>query len=165
MLLNELTRVKEFKANRSRARTAVIWSNAIPENPELFLAYPYPDGFPPRLEQMRVAGLLHLPKISDFLREAITNLPTAATPGNGHLDVSEPLPPAHFRFAGWARNPIKQAAADYVVLGWQDAANSFHPFTAIPTGIVPPDVAAALGDSSLKAGFDQDSGPSRLPCQ
>ena len=45
MLSDELIRVKEFQANRSRARTSVIWINALPGNPEIFLAYPYPKGF------------------------------------------------------------------------------------------------------------------------
>ena len=163
MFSDESTRVKQFQANRRRARTAVIWINALPKNPEILLAYPYPDFFWQRVEQMRAAGLVQLPKATDSLREAIANLPAAANPESGHLDLCEPLPPAYFRFAGWGRNPVKQAAADYVVLGWQDAENSFHPFTAIPTGKVRPDVASAHGSSSLKAGFDQDIEISRLP--
>jgi hypothetical protein len=163
MFSDEWTRVKQFQANRRRARTAVIWSNALRENPEIFLAYPYPDFFWQRVEQMRAAGLLQLPKVSDSLREAITGLPGAAVPENGRLELGDPLPPHYFRFAGWGRNPVKQAAADYVVLGWQDAENSFHPFTAIPTGRVRRDVASVHGPSSLKAGFDQDIETARLP--
>src|SRR2546429_6961055 len=47
------------------------WSNALPGNPEIFLAYPYPDLFGQRVEQMRAAGLLQLPRVSNSLREAI----------------------------------------------------------------------------------------------
>ena len=89
MFSNESMRVKQFQANRRRARTAVIWSNALPGNPEIFLAYPYPDLFGQRVEQMRAAGLLQLPKVSNSLREAIANPPSAANPESGHLDVCQ----------------------------------------------------------------------------
>jgi hypothetical protein len=162
MFSDELTRLKQFQDNRRRARTAVIWSNALPKNPELLLAYPFPDGFPPRVEQMRAAGLLKLPKVSDSLRQTIANVPTGAKLETGHVDVDQPWP-GHFWFSGWARNPLKHAGADYVVLGWQGADNSFHPFTAIPTGRVNPKVEEVYGALSGKAGFDQEIDLSKLP--
>jgi hypothetical protein len=162
MLSDELTRVKRFQDNRRRAQTAVIWSNALPKNPELLLAYPFPDGFPPRVEQMRAAGLLKLPKVSDSLRQTIANVPTGAKLETGHVDVAQPWP-GHFWFRGWARNPLKHAGADYVVLGWQGPDNSFHPFTAIPTGRVNPKVEEVYGPLSRKAGFDQEIDLSKLP--
>lgn len=163
MFSDESTRVKEFQANRRRARTAVIWINALPENPEIFLAYPYPDGFPPYVEQMRAAGLLKLPKVSDSLRQTIANVPADAKLETGHVDVAELRTDGHVRFAGWARNPLKHAGADYVALGWEGPGNSFHPFTAIPTGRVTPEVAQAYGLLSRKAGFDQEIDISKLP--
>jgi hypothetical protein len=163
MLSNELTRVKRFQANRKRARVAVIWTNALPQNPEIFLAYPYPDGFPPRVEQMRVVGLLKLPKVSDSLRQMIATVPVGANLETGHVDMGEPRPDGKFWFAGWARNPLKQGAADYVVLGWQGPDNSFHPFTAIPTGGVRPELEQVYGPLSRKAGFEQEIEISKLP--
>jgi hypothetical protein len=163
MFSYELTRVKQFQANRRQARTAIVWINALPKNPEIFLAYPYPDYFWQRVAEMRKAGLLKLPKVSESLKQAIAETPPQNDFYAGHLDLAEPLPPAYFRFAGWARTPVKQAAADYVVLGWQSADNSFHPFTAIPTGKARQDVAAIFGQSALKTGFDQDIETARLP--
>jgi hypothetical protein len=163
MFSYEFTRVKQFQANRRRARTAIVWINALPQNPEIFLAYPYPDFFWQRVDEMRKAGLLTLPKVSESLEKAIVQLPSKTDFYAGHLDLAEALPPNYVRFAGWARTPVKQAAADYVVLGWEAADNSFHPFTAIPTDKVRPDVAAVLGPSALKTGFDQDIETSRLP--
>jgi hypothetical protein len=163
MLSNELIRVKEFQANRRRARTAVIWSNALPENPEIFLAYPYPDGFPPRVEEMRAAGLLKLPKVSDSLRQIIANVPADANLETGKVDVAQRRPDGRFWFAGWARNPLKHAGADYVVLGWEEPDKSFHPFTVIPTGGVRPEVARTYGPLSLKAGFEQEIEMPKLP--
>ena len=165
MFSNESIRVKQFQANRRRARTAVVWINALPKNPEIFLAYPYPEAFWQRVEEMRKAGLLTAPKVSDSLREAITHPPGETDFNAGHLDLAQPLPPDYSRFAGWVRNPVKQSAADYVVLGWQDPDDSFHPFTAIPTGKIREDVAAAIGESSLRAGFDQDIETSKLPAE
>lgn len=165
MLLEELTRVQQFQANRRRARTAILWIDALPQNPEVWIAYPYPEFFWQRVAAMRKAGLLTLPKVSDRLKEAIGRVPPKTDFYAGHLDVAQSLPPAYYRFAGWARTPIKQSPADYVVLGWQDANDSFHPFTAIPTGKVRADVAEVVGQSALKAGFDQDIEISRLPAE
>ena len=162
MLSDELTRVKEFQANRRRARTAVIWSKALPENPEIFLAYPYPEGLPPRVEQMRAVGLLKLPRVSDSLRQTIAKVPSDASLETGKVEVAERRADGGFWFAGWARNPFKQAEADYVVLGWQGSDNSFHPFTVIPTGGVRPEVAKVYGPLSRKAGFEQKIGMSQL---
>jgi hypothetical protein len=163
MFSDESSRVNEFQANRKRARTAVIWSDLIPENPEIFVAYPYPRGFAQRVEEMRAAGLLKLPKASDSLRHKIANVPSAGDPRGGYLDIGELRPGGNFRFAGWGHNPLKNTVAQYVVLGWAEPDNSFHPFTAISTGIVRPDVAKIFGRLSLKAGFDQEIDISKLP--
>lgn len=163
MFSDELSRVKQFQANRRRARTAVIWIDAFPKSPEIFLAYPYPEGFPQRVEQMRAAGLLKLPKSSDSLRQAIAHPPVPADLGAGYLDFAEPRPDGHLRFAGWARNPLKNAAADYVALGWEEADHSFHSFTAIRTDRVRTDVAKVFGPALRKAGFDEEIDVSKLP--
>lgn len=162
MFSHELIRLKQFQDNRRRARTAVIWSDALSKNPELLLAYPFPDGFPPRVTEMRAAGLLNLPRVSDSLRQAISRIPAGGKPEIGELEASEPWP-GHFWFKGWARSPSKQAAADYVVLGWQGPDGSFHPFSAIPTGRVRPKVKGEFGPASEKAGFDQAIDLSTLP--
>lgn len=163
MWSDEWTRVKQFQANRKRARTAIIWSNALPANPEIFAAYPYADGFAVRAEEMRAAGLLKLPKVSDAVREAIAAAPTGVDLGTGHLDLSEPRRDGRFRFAGWARNPVTGTGADYAVLGWEGPDNSFHPFTAIRTGRVRPDVETVFGPPARKAGFDEEIDLSNLP--
>ncbi|PZR76600.1 MAG: hypothetical protein DLM73_02325 [Chthoniobacterales bacterium] len=165
MLSDELIRVKEFQTNRRRARTAVIWINALPDNPEIFLAYPYPDGFWGRVKEMREAGLVRIPQVSESLRRAIASPPIPPNSAAGHLDLGERRSPGNFRFAGWARSPLKNARADYVVLGWEETNGSFHPFTAIKTGILRPDVANVFGRLSLEAGFDQEIEVSRLPAQ
>jgi hypothetical protein len=165
MLSDESTRVKQFQANRKKARTAVIWINALPDNPEIFMAYPYPDGFDQRVEQMRAAGLLKLPKVSDSLRQTIANGPAGVGLGAGFLDFGEPRAEGRVRFAGWARNPRRHAGADYVVLGWQGPDNSFHPFSALRTGAVRPDVAKVFGPTLLKAGFDEEIDLSKVPAR
>ena len=163
MFSDESTRVKQFQANRKQARTAVIWINALPENPEIFLAYPYPERFAQRVEEMRAAGLLKQPKVSDSLRQAIATVPGGADGAAGFLDFGESRSKGRVRFAGWARNPFKQASADYVVFGWQGSDDLFHPFTAIRTGRDRPDVAEICGPRLLKAGFDQEIDISKLP--
>jgi hypothetical protein len=113
---------------------------------------------------MRAAGLLTLPKASDSLRRAIASAPPGgADDGGGFLDFGEGLPNGQVRFAGWARDPVKQVSADYVVLGWRQSDNLFHPLTAIRTGQVRPDVAKACGPRLRKSGFDQEIDLSKLP--
>jgi len=163
MFASELVRVKEFQANRRRARSAIVWINALPQNPDIFLAYPYPDGFWQRAAEMRKAGLIALPTVSEALAAKIATAPGTADPAAGNLDVAEPQSTTHVRFAGWGRDPVKGTSADYVVLGWHDSDKVFHPFTAIPTGKVRPDVAEAYGAAALKAGFDQSIEVGRLP--
>jgi hypothetical protein len=163
MFADESVRVKQFQANRRRARTAAIWSGAIPDNPEIFLAYPYPDRFGKRVEALRAAAVLNLPKPSRSLQEAIAQAPAAADSSAGKLTLFEDRGHGYYRFAGWARNPAGKSAADYVVLGWQEADNSFHPFTAISTGLMRPEVATIYGASSLKSGFDQEIEFSKFP--
>jgi hypothetical protein len=163
MSSDELTRVKIFQANRRRARTAVIWINALPDNPEIFKAYPYPDGMPSRVEQMRAVGLLKVPKVSESLRKMIATFPNGAKVETGRLEVGKPLDAGQVWFSGWARNPLEQVAADYVVLGWAEPDNSFHPFTAIPTGGVRSEIAEIYGPQSRKAGFNQEIDVSKLP--
>jgi hypothetical protein len=165
MFLDESIRVNQFQANRKRARVAVIWSRAIPDNPEIFLAYPYPDGFAQRIETMRAAGLLKLPKPDDSLLQIIRKAPAAAEPSGGKLTLCEARGNGYYRLAGWARNPIKNSTANYVVLGWQEADNSFHPLTAISTGIMRPEVAQIHGPALAKGGFDQEIELSNSPPQ
>jgi hypothetical protein len=163
MFSDELARVAKFQANRRRARTAVIWINALPDNPEAFWADPDPDGIRSTVEQMRAAGVFKLPKVSDSLRQIIATAPTGADIETGRVEMAKPIEDDQFWFSGWARNPRKHAAADYVVLGWAGPDNSFHPFTAIPTGRVKSEIAEVYGPLSRKAGFDQEIKISKLP--
>jgi hypothetical protein len=111
---------------------------------------------------MHAAGLLKLPKVSESLRQQIAKVPAGSDRETGHLEVAEPWP-GHFWFSGWARNPLKQTEADYVALGWQGADDVFHPFTAIPTGQVTPEIGQTYGPLSRKAGFAQEVDISALP--
>lgn len=163
MLSDELNRVTKFQANRRRARTAVIWINALPDNPEAFWADTDPSAVLSTTEQMRAVGLFKLPKVSDSLRQVIANVPTGADVETGRVEMAKPIEDDQFWFSGWARNPLKHAAADYVVLGWAGPDNSFHPFTAIPTGRVKSEVAEVYGPLSRKAGFEQEIKISKLP--
>jgi hypothetical protein len=107
--------------------------------------------------------LLKLPRVSDSLRQIIATVPAGADIETGRVEMAKPLDDGQFWFSGWARNPLKHTAADYVVLGWAGPDNSFHPFTAIPTGRVKSEVAEVYGPLSRKAGFDQEIKISKLP--
>jgi hypothetical protein len=162
--LEERMRLPLFKQNREHARTAIKWITALPQNPDISLAYPYPDGFWARVVEMRRYGVIHLPLAGKELRQAISSSPHSDTVAAGNLDFLAVKPNRQCRIAGWTRNPTTNRPAEYVVLGWEQTDGVFHPFTALPTGRVRSDVARVLGISSMKlAGFDESLDCSKLP--
>lgn len=161
---DERTRVPLFQQNRERARTAVIWSKVLPYNPEIFIAYPYAEGFPQRVERMKRSRLLNIPEVSERVAQMILSAPQPTNTGAGFVDSGSLEEGRRLRIAGWARNPNRNSKADYVVVGWHQPGGAFHPFTAIATGSHRPDVAQVLKSDSLKnAGFEQTINISTLP--
>jgi hypothetical protein len=157
-------RINAFQDNRQRARTAVIWSKALPDNPELFLAYPYTEHFSERVAEMKSVGLIKLPEISDRLIEAISQPSRATDSEAGSIEQSRVIERDRLRVAGWARTPARNLRADYVVFGWEDEDRSFHPFTAMPTGQRRSDLIERFHSSALRnAGFTQEIDISKLP--
>jgi hypothetical protein len=164
MVSEELKRVRSFQENRKRARTAVEWIRVLPDNPEIFWAYPYPEGFWQRIDEMDRFGLIKFPILSENVRNLVSASPPLADGEAGYLDNFYSQPGGHLRFVGWARNPRKNTPADYVVLGWEDQNDSFHPLITLLTGHARPDVAKAFQSPALKnAGFDQDCDVRKLP--
>lgn len=165
-LAEEWTRIKLFQYNRKSARIAIIWSKALPENPDLVRAYPYLEGFPARVDEMKRAGLLRIPAVSEKIAEAIRQRPPDDDMRGGNLDRGSTQPDGRFRIAGWARIPPHNARAEYVVLGWDEGENSFHPFAAATTGSARPDVVKVFKAPSLaNAGFEHALDVSKLPDQ
>jgi hypothetical protein len=165
MFSNESIRVRTFTRNRAKARLAVIWSRALPNNPDLFAAYPYLAAFPKRVEEMRHFGVLRLPEVSKRLVRTIRKAPTTTDFRSGHIDVSASVLRGRlYRIKGWARNPERNSCTDLVIVGWQQREGSFHPFTIISTGRSRPDVTQAFNSPSLSnCGFDEEIDVSRLP--
>jgi hypothetical protein len=164
LLSAEWTRLHRFQENRRRARTAVIWSTALPDNPDIFFAYPYPLGFSERVEKMKRLHLLKVPDVSDRVLQKIASVPQPGEILSGYIDSGRIESGDRLRIAGWARNPEQNRPADYVVLGWEEGDNSFHPFTAISTGRTREDVAQVFKTPLIRnAGFDQQINVSKLP--
>ena len=156
--------VTGLQDNRRRARTSVIWSKAIPDNPELFLAYPYPENFAERVAELKKVNLLRIPEISDELITAILRAPQTADPAAGSLEKGNLVDSDHLRVAGWARTPAQNRRADYIVLGWEEEDRSFRPFTAMPTGQRRSDLTEKFNSRALRnAGFTQEIDISNLP--
>jgi hypothetical protein len=161
---DERTRVPLFQQNRERARTAVIWSKVLPNNPEIFTAYPYPQGFSERVEKMKRSRLLKIPEVSERVAQIILSTPQPTSTRAGFLESGSLEDGRRIRIAGWARNPNRNSKADYVVVGWHQPGGAFHPLTAIATGSLRPDVAQVLKSDSMKsAGFEQTINISTLP--
>lgn len=163
-LSDEQTRVPLFQRNRARARAAAIWSRVLPDNPEIFSAYPYPEGFSNRVEALKRLHLLKLPEVAEPVARMISSVPQPIGIEAGNLDIGRLEDGNKLHVAGWARNPEENRPADYVVLGWEEGANSLHPFTAIKPDGKREDVARVFKSPSiLHAGFDQEINVSKLP--
>ena len=157
-------RVNAFQDNRRRARTAVLWSKALPDNPDLFFAYPYTGWFPRRVADMKSVGLIKIPDISDRLIRAISLAPQPTDSEAGSIEQSSVVDGDRLRITGWARTPARNSRADYVVFGWEDEDDSFHPFTAVPTGQRRSELIETFHVSAVRnAGFTQEIDISKLP--
>lgn len=160
----EWTRLPRFYENRARAKAAVMWSAALPENPDLFLAYPYIKTLPGRIAEMTQLGLLKLPAIPGEVARAIQQAPTGETAGVGVFDATKIEPGGRLRVRGWARNPTRNTRAECVVLGWLGEDASFHPFTTILLGNRREDLVQAFKSPMMRrAGFDQEIAITALP--
>jgi len=163
MLAHEVKRLPFFKENRERARLAATWASVLPDNPEIFAAYPHIEGFAQRVEEMKQFGVIKLPPIKATLKEGIFLPPPPASYDAGFLDVGK-TNKGTVRIAGWARNPGTNAPADYVILGWQEPSGPFHPFTVLTTGLIRPDLVEAFKSPAMsKAGFDREIDAAKLP--
>ena len=166
MLAEERQRVVLFKENRESARTAIKWITALPNNREISLAYPYVEGFWQRVVDMNRYGVISMRLASEKLRQAISRPPSTDTLEAGHLDLLVPHPNGQYRIAGWARNPRQNRPVQYIVLGWQTRDDSFHPFTALPTGHQRPDLSQVFKSKvMINAGFDESVDCSKVPAE
>lgn len=164
MYRNERPRLSQFRENRLRARVATIWARCLPENPELFAAYPYISGFSARVEEFRHARLFSLPTVSPELASTISHQPQATTLAGGWLDGAVLVDKTHVRVSGWARNATDNKAANLVIVGYERDGGSFQPFATVIVGKPRTDVATTTGNKYLRqSGFDQTIEASKLP--
>jgi hypothetical protein len=70
-----------------KARLAVIWSKALPDNPDLFEGCPYLTGFPHPIDEIRHSGVLRLPEVSEQLIRTIRQPPLATYFRSGHIEL------------------------------------------------------------------------------
>jgi hypothetical protein len=164
LFAEERSRVASFQENRRRALAAITWIKVLPTNPEIFWAYPYPDDFWRHPVEMERLGIIKIPMVEGEIARQVAELPRATNFDFGSLDSARREYEGRFRFTGWARNPENNRPADYVVLGWEDTAGAFHPFTVLLTGSLRLDVVQVFHAGSLKnCGFNQEIDLSRLP--
>ncbi len=158
------TRVRLFQENRRRALAAITWIKVMPENPEIFWAYPYPEGFARHPLEMQQLGIINVPMVDEQLGAQVAVSPPEANFDYGSIDSVQRESGNRYLFTGWARNPENNRRADYVVLGWEDGASAFHPFTALLTGRLRLDVVQVFNAGSLmNSGFKEEIDLSKLP--
>lgn len=160
----ELPRLRAFHENRRRALAAVQWIDIIPNNPELFLAYPYASGFGERVDAMQRLRVTNFRMAGAPLARILAAPPPAGSAAGGFLDSAVAQGDGTLRVTGWARNPATGGRADFAVLGWQREGGAFHPWTAVRTGQARPDLARNWPSEKLgAAGFDAAVNAIALP--
>jgi hypothetical protein len=155
----------EHRKSRSHLLQALRWSNAIPDNPDLKLIFPYPEALRRRAFFLEKAGVLRLKLIDGPIVATVRQRPPSADGSNGTLESAEFQPGGTLRVNGWAWLPQQKRRADLVVLGAEDAAGNFKPLTLFGTGIKRPDLGARREPDGrvCQAGFNLEIAVTNLP--
>lgn len=140
------------------------WIEAIPDNPEHVLIFPFADDLRKRarfLDEHRVfrRSFAHGPLVS-LVRQS----PPSGDGKHGRIEAAEMMEDGQLHLRGWAWLPKRHKRADFVIIGAEDGAGNFKPFTLVETGAVRPDLRDAMKEPGAdRAGFDYDVSPANIP--
>jgi hypothetical protein len=155
----------EHRKGRRNLLQALLWIEAIPDNPDLKLIFPFPVDLRRRASFLEKAGVLRLDFVDEPLVAAVQQRLPSADGSNGTLESAEFLPNGTLRVKGWAWLPEQKRRADLVVLGSENAAGNFKPLTVFGTGIKRPDLDNRREPDGqvCRAGFNRELAVTNLP--
>jgi len=140
------------------------WIEAIPDNPEHILIFPFADALRNRARFLNEHRVFHRPFAQGSLVSLVRQAPPLGDGKHGQIEIAELTENGRLHLRGWAWLPERHNRADFVIIGGEDRAENFKPFTLIETGLSRPD----LGDQvqmpgGEHAGFDHNVSTSNIP--
>jgi hypothetical protein len=147
--------LRVFTPARKHLLLVLRWSEAIPKNPEIALLSPYPVGeVLSTIRTLAEHDVLRPRLVGEKLTNTVRERPEAGAISNGVLDAAKLEATGEVTFAGWARIPDEDRAADCVVLGAETSAGEWSPLCVVETGRKRTDVSQYFGSRALaRAGF------------
>jgi hypothetical protein len=158
---SRLSRINRY--HRVTLTRALEWIDAIPDNPDLALIFPYVDVLKDRAHILTQHRILRLPLIKEPLSSQVQQSPPATDGSNGQIETCG-FDDSHSLFiTGWAWLPAKNQRANCVVIGCRDTSGKFKPMTVLETGVRRQDLRDRFHIAEIyHAGFSRAVNPANL---
>jgi hypothetical protein len=158
---SRLSRINSY--HRVTLIRALEWIDAIPDNPDLALIFPYVDVLKDRAHILTQHRILRLPFIKEPLSSQVQQSPPATDGSNGQIETCG-FDDSHSLFInGWAWLPAKNQRANCVVIGCRDTSGKFKPMTVLETGARRQDLRDRFHIAEIyHAGFSRTVNPANL---
>ena len=140
------------------------WIEAVPDNPEHALIFPFADDLRKRARFLDQHGVFRQPFAHGPLVSLVRQSPPPADGKHGRIEAGEVMANGHLHLRGWAWLPARSQRADFVIIGAEDEAGHFKPFTLLETGLRRPDLRDDLQQAqAYRAGFDYEVSSANVP--
>jgi hypothetical protein len=113
---------------------------AIPDNPDLALIFPYVDVLKTRAQLLEKCGILRVPFIHGPLVLAVRKSSPAADDAHGRIESCNFDAHGMLHVKGWAWLPEGNRRADCVIIGCEQPDGLFKPISVLETGVRRPDL-------------------------
>jgi hypothetical protein len=110
--------LEQYRKSRTSLLRSLTWAEAIPDNPDLALIFPYPEALRKRALFLASQGVLRLPMVREPLISSVQRQPPPADGAYGAIDSASWTSDGRLKVKGWAWLPASHRPADCVVLGW-----------------------------------------------
>ena len=153
-----------YRQTRIHLLHTLEWIEAVPDNPEHALIFPFPAAL---RERARFLDQHHVFRRSFIHGSIVSLVRQSPPPGNGmhgEIEAAELTETHRVRLRGWAWLPEQQRPADCVIVGAENENGEFKPFTLLETGVARPDLRDRLHQpKAYRAGFDYEVSAANVP--
>jgi hypothetical protein len=133
------------------------WIEAIPDNPEHVAILPFAEALRKRARFLEEHHAFHRPFAHGQLVSLVRQVPPSSDGSHGKIETAEVMNGGRLHLRGWAWLPEQHRAADFVIIGAEDGAGNYKPFTLLETGVARPDLRDQMQQRRVyRAGFDYE---------
>jgi len=155
-------------ATHHQTRTHLLhtleWIEAIPDNPEHVLIFPFPDAFRERALFLDQHHVFRRPFVHGSLVSLVRQAPPWGDGKYGRIEAAEISEDGRLHLQGWAWLPQRRNRADFVIIGAEDSGGNFKPFTLVETGAPRADLRDEMqAPGAYRAGFDYGVSTANIP--